>query len=224
MKKIITITAAMIISAFSAHAGVNMGVSGMVVDLNADGTETLKQSNGKTSKSHSKTLGAAEIFLELENSSGFAIGLAVIPLDAEIGSEFKSKVDEFMGTGAENADPDSRTVVNTATAKFSGHTTLYVTAPIKSSGFYVKAGYGQVDVKTTEQLETGAKYADDTINLYTVGLGFTKSLEGGFFARVEGAYTDYDTVSIKSTGSDAVSTVTGDIDTMAAKFTLGKSF
>ena len=51
-----------------------------------------------------------------------------------------------------------------------------------------------------------------------------RNLDNGMFARFEGSYSDYENIELKSTGSDAVSTISGDIETITARISIGKSF
>ena len=96
--------------------------------------------------------------------------------------------------------------------------------PLGSTGIYAKLGGGSVDVESTESLVTGAKYGDETVNFLTIGLGFERELDNGLFARFEGSFSDYDSIELKSTGSDAVSTINGDIETVNARISIGKAF
>ena len=44
------------------------------------------------------------------------------------------------------------------------------------------------------------------------------------FARIEGAYSDYEEIKLTSTGSDATSTISGELETISATVSIGKSF
>jgi len=216
MKKLLIITSTIFLYVISAQAGVNIGITGMAVDMTAKGSETLKTSSAVQNRTKSDTFGTPEIFIENERDSGVIIGLSVIPMDAEISSNSLSRTDELTA--------GSSTVTNKASAEFSGHSTLYLLLPINDSGLFGKVGIGRVDVKSTESLGTGAAYGDKVVNFKTIGLGYKKDLSDGMFARFEGSYSDYESIELKSTGSDAVSTIKGDIDTVNARFTIGKSF
>ena len=91
-------------------------------------------------------------------------------------------------------------------------------------GAYLKLGAGFVDVKSTESLVTGAAYGDEKVNFGTIGLGVERDLDNGMFTRIEGAYSDYQEIKLTSTGSDATSTISGEIETLTARITIGKSF
>ena len=215
MKKLLIITTSFLLCFNIANADFNMGVTGMLLDVEAEGTQTLKTTGTVAKKTHNDTAVAGEIFIE-KDIDGLKLGIAVIPFSAEVGSSLKNRTDKLTGgdvTGSQKASAD-----------FSMHTTLYAIIPLGTNGFYTKIGGGTVDVESTESLITGAKYGDQTVNFGTIGIGFERDLDNGMFARFEGSYSDYENVQLKSTGSDAVSTISGDIETITARVSIGKSF
>jgi hypothetical protein len=216
MKKILTILASTILLMSAANAQVSMGISGIYLDVEASGTETLKTTAVKSSKTHSDEAVAAEIFIEKQTAEGLSVGLAIIPMSAEVGSSSTQRTDKLT----------SGTVTGTqkASAEFSMHTTVYALVPMGSNGFYAKLGAGFVDVESTESFKTGASYGDETLNFATIGFGVNRDLANGTFVRAEAAFTDYEEFELKSTGSDAVSTINGDLETLSAKISIGKSF
>ena len=88
----------------------------------------------------------------------------------------------------------------------------------------MKLGYSEVTIETKENLGTGASYGNQDINGYTVGVGFKGVADSGMLLKVAAEYTDYDSVSFKSVGSDAVSTVVVEPETYALKLSLGYAF
>ena len=216
MKRILLMASSFLFCFSVANAEMSMGISGMFLDVDASGSQTLKQSGAKANKEHNDQAAAAEIFLEKKNDNGLTLGLAVIPFSAEVGSNSVSRTDKLTS--------GTTTGTNKASADFSMHTTFYALIPLGTEGVYAKIGAGFVEVDSTESLHTGAKYGDETVNFGTFGLGYERELANGAFARVEGSYADYETVELKSTGSDAVSTISGDIETYTARISIGKSF
>ena len=216
MKKILLLTTSFLFCFSIANAEMNMGISAMYLDVEASGKQTLKTTGTVANKTHNDEAIAAEIYVEKELDSGLTLGVAVIPGSAEVGSSSVSRTDKLTSgdvTGTQRASAD-----------FSMHTTIYALIPLGSNGLYAKLGAGSVDVESTESLVTGAKYGDQTANFGTIGLGFEKNLDNGMFARFEGSYSDYENIELKSTGSDAVSTISGDIETITARVSIGKSF
>ena len=216
MKKLTLLVSAFALMITVALAEVNLGVSAMYLDVEASGKQKLKTSNLEATKTHSDDAIAAELFLETVNSDGLVLGIAVIPGEAEIGSSSESRTDKLTS--------GTVTVTNKAAAEFSNHTTLYTNIPLRGSDAYVKLGFGFVNVKSTESLGTGAQYGDENVNFGTIGLGYNRTLDNGLFARVEGSYSSYEEISLNSTGSDAVSTITADLDVITARFSIGKTF
>jgi hypothetical protein len=216
MKKILLTLASTLMLMSLANAQVSMGVSGMLLDVEASGSQTLKTTGVKTSTTNSETALAAEIFLEKKTDRGFSLGVAVIPMSAEIGSKSVSKTDKLTS--------GTVTGQNKASAEFSMHTTVYALVPMGSNGMYAKIGAGTVSVDTTETLTTGAAYGNTDVTFATIGLGFNKDRDNGTFVRAEAAFTEYEDFKLESSGSDASSTISGDIETLSAKISIGKSF
>ena len=122
--------------------------------------------------------------------NGLKLGIAVIPIAAEVGSSSVTRTDKLKSgdvTGTQKAAAD-----------FSMHTTIYAILPLNDNGLYGKIGGGTVDVESTESLVTGAAYGDETVNFATIGVGLEKDLDNGGFIRFEGTYSDYENVELKS--------------------------
>ena len=215
MRKILVLMTSFLFLTFGAQAGVNIGISGIYLDIDTDGTETLKQNSVKTSKTHSETAAVGEIFIEAVNDSGIAFGVAVIPGEAELGSNSTTRTDKLTS--------GTSTVTQKAQAEISGHTTVYALFPVINENLYLKVGAGSVDVETNETLGTGAAYGNQSVNFATLSLGLQRDL-GGLFMRAEIGHTDYEEVHLKSTSSDAVSDIRGDISHTHGKISVGKSF
>ena len=221
MKKIaINFLAVLFISALSFTkafaAEWTMGVSGAIVDLQAEGTETEtgSQTAETTNASVSNMFGTASIFVEAKYDR-FAFGLDYIPMDADVSDATHTRTDtETSVTGTDTATSTSRT--QTAAAEVSDHMTLYANYYVNDS-FYLHLGYASVDVNTNESLDTGSKYGNVSINGIQYGAGFQLSDN----LRLEAAYTDYDDVSITSslarTGVTTNNKISADLDTTQLK-------
>ena len=86
-----------------------------------------------------------------------------------------------------------------------------------------------IDDNTKENLDTGSIYKNADVDGTLFGIGLHKATDSGFFYRVSGEFTDYDTINLTSTtAADATTTtlnkVKADIDTMAFKVSVGKAF
>ena len=101
--------------------------------------------------------------------------------------------------------------------------TIY--ALIKSDvGVYFKIGYTEVDVKTNENLGTGGKYGDTTLDGTIIGIGYNHELEDGMFVRAEGNLMDFNGVTLTNTEDSTKSIKAKDIEGYGARVSIGKSF
>ena len=108
-----------------------------------------------------------------------------------------------------------------AAAELSDHISVYADVMVNDN-LFVKVGAVEVDLETQENLATGSKYGDATLNGYMLGIGIKRETGTlGKFMKIEFVHTDYDDVSLTSTV--ARSDVTGnnkieaDLDTTALK-------
>lgn len=194
------------ITSLASAAEKRIGLSANFMDLETVGSETLRQSSNVTKASKDEDAVVPSIFVEVVNDSGLGIGLDYVPV-AELGS----------GTGQ---DDDAETSgANKASAELAAHVTVYLIAE-SSMGLYLKAGYAMADVDTTENLKTGDKYGNSDTTGTMVAIGYKYDL-GSAFVRADVSSTDYDEVSIKSTGG---STVKADVDATAVTLSIGKAF
>ena len=198
-----------------AIAGGAYGITAAVTEVDASGYEKLKSSGNKTTHSASESVTAPSVWLEFtDDDNGLTVGLDFIPASAEVGS------------GSNLGDDDAETSgTNTVTADFTNHITLYAEKTIGSGGFYIKGGVSKVTLETNDVVSTGAKYGDESLSAYRLGLGVKRDLGTSGIFKLELEYADYDSATFKSTGSDAVTTVElENLDTTALKFSVGKKF
>ena len=214
MKKILTIVTAILFVSASAYAEIRIGFSAAFTGLSTDGTETTKSSGEKNTGTKDEDVVVPSLFLEYSPQGILALGLDIVPGEAELGS----------GTGAN--DDNESSGANKASAELESHITAYVLLPIRDNGFYVKAGVAKATVNTTEVLATGTTYGNQDINGLLVGAGVHKQNDNGLFFRAEASFTDYEDVSITgSVDSDSVSNkVDADVDATAFRISLGKAF
>ena len=197
---------AALITTFASAVEKRIGVSAAYMMFSTDGSETLRQSSNVTNKSVDEEVLVPSIFFEVVGDSGYGLGVDYVPV-AELGS----------GTGD---DDDAETSgANKASAELASHVTVYALAQADNGGYF-KLGMAMADVDTTETLATGDTYGntDTTGIMVAVGRSVDK---GTHFIRGDLSYTDYDDVSITSTGG---SVVKADGDSVALTFSIGKSF
>tara|TARA_X000001036_G_C20508829_1_gene737140 strand:- start:170 stop:829 length:660 start_codon:yes stop_codon:yes gene_type:complete len=219
MKKLITAIFGFALISFSADAVERkIGFTAALTDFESSGTETMKSNSDKTSTDISETVIVPSLFLEISTDAGLGIGIDYVPVDAEIGNKSKTKVDIDTDDAADNGG------TNKASADVSGHSTIYLKIPVKAA--FLKVGYVEADIETTENLATGTTYGNKSVNGTMVSLGFDRDLENGTFIRAEVAYTDYDDITLTgSADTDGVSNkVDADVDATALRISVGKAF
>ena len=221
MKKIaINFLAVLFISALSFTkafaADYTFGVSGAMVNLQADGSET--ETGSQTAETHpasvSNTFATGSIFAEAQFGR-IAFGVDYIPMDADVSDKTHVRTDtETSVTGTDTATTTARS--QSAAAEVSDHITLYANYYFNDS-IYLHLGYASVDVSTNESLDTGSKYGNVNIDGIQYGLGI--QMTDNF--RLEASYTDYDDVSITSsvarTGVTTNNKISADLDTTQVK-------
>ncbi len=219
MKKIFLTAAAIIALPLAAFAGeTRIGFSAALSNFDISGTETTKSSGQKNSKDHTEFTVVPGLFIERANDAGFTFGFEFVPGEADLGSGSNARTDTDTDDAADTAG------TNKVSAEVSGHMTAYVLVPAKSG--FVRFGLIQADVDTTETLATGTKYGNASVNGMIFGVGYDKENDNGSFLRVEGTYTNYDDLTLQgSLDSDSVrNKVDADIDALALKLSVGKSF
>lgn len=219
MKKILIGTFTFLFISANAFAGVNVGISGAFTSFETDGTETTKSSGQKNKGSVDEEVIVPSVFLEYEAENGFALGIDIIPAEAELGS----------GTGSN--DDNQTSGANKASAELTSHNTIYALIPVGENGIYVKGGLARATIDTTEKLATGTKYGNEDVDGLMFGVGLQRDGDNGLFFRAEGTYTDYDDVKFNGSfngnavGDGAVrNVVDADIDALALRISVGKSF
>ena len=220
MKKILLSICAIMLITFSAHAEKRIGLSLAHTILDTSGTETTKSSGEKNNGSAEEDVLVPSLFFEIANSDGRALGFDIVAVD-----------NQELGSGTGSDDDAETSGANKASAELTGHYSIYGLAPIGSAGGYFKAGLAMATIDTTETLATGTKYGNEDVKGLLIGIGVNKEKDNGAFFRVEGTYTDYEDVTFLGTfngnaaGDSAVrNKIDADIDALALRISLGKSF
>ena len=233
IKKIIP-TALLLTSISSAALADNWNVGASASYANIDGTASDTQVNAagaRVAQDRGGRSGDADfpfgsIFVEyaktMNKDLDLIIGLDYVPFKAEIDSQSRS--DSSLEVG--NADGVSTTGVRKAKLELENYATLYLQPTFKVGGgtaVYGKVGYIHGDVKITgsNTATSSTINAKDTLKGYTVGLGVQHNINKNLFVRLEGNYTDHDTV----TATDSKNTTfTADSEIYAGKIAIGYSF
>ena len=204
MKKLNTILAAVgallmltVTSANSVEFKAGISANGMAAYANAK--ETIKGTGAHRTTNEEAVLATsfAGVFLELssEEMMGLGIGVSYAPDVVELDKETRviqnTSGDSGNDTGTQQISADIKDLAS-----------IYLTLPVGGNGAFVKAGYIQATMNTTESLATGSKYEDIDLTGTTIGGGYEGSLGDGMaFWRAEGSYQMWDDIS--ANGSEA---------------------
>ena len=220
--KIIKLMLVAVISSFLMILSSNalekrIGVAAGYTNVEGDGRETLKDSSKVASKTVDESTLIPSIFAEIASDNGLGLGIEHVPGTADINSSSRSRADDDAETNGGNK----------ASAEIDGLTSIYLIKTFES-GLFVKAGRTSTTVNTKEVLGTGSTYKNVDIDGMLLGLGMHKTNDSGFFYRLSGEYTNYDSLKLTSGVADAVTgtrnVIDADVDTMALKFSIGKAF
>ena len=205
----------------------NIGVSASYGNIDGTSGDTQNGPAGTVAQTRGAKTGDADfpfasIFLEyaktMDKDLDIILGLDYVPFKAEIDSK------SFADTSLEAGTTASGT--RKAKLELENYATLYLQPTYKIGGgtaVFAKAGYIHGDVKISgSNTATGSTInATDTLNGYVVGLGVQHNINKNVFVRLEGSYTDHDSV----TATDSKSTkFTADSEIIAGKLSIGYSF
>ena len=234
MKKItISFLSLFLVTLFTSNlsAGqVGVGVSGAFMNVSADGKETDLDGSADASvvtKSVDNDVFIGGLYLDYTFGNEFVIGIEGTPGSADVNDGALTRTDTVLSvTGTATTTAVSRAF--SANASVEDYFNVYFEYPI--GPVYVKAGMSQIDVITNEAVsENGASYGNTSLDGFNVGLGYKTQL-GPLTTRLAYEYTDFESLSITSTGATTTTSgdgnhrVTGDLDTWAVKLSLGYQF
>tara|TARA_A100001015_G_scaffold209366_1_gene234383 strand:- start:161 stop:826 length:666 start_codon:yes stop_codon:yes gene_type:complete len=221
MKKIlIGLLVSFALTGVSYAGSYGIGVTGSLAGVHADGTEADKDG---TSDSSVRTATASEtaiipsLFGEYSWDNGFTVGLDYVLGTANVNSKKITRTDD----SAESAQDGDRS----AQAEIENVTTIYVEVPVHA-GLYLKGGFVQMDVNTleTDTVTTAGSYGNSSVDGTVLGFGYRNSFGTNGFYKVEGTFTEMDTVTFNSTTTDKGNKITADLDVTKATFAIGYNF
>ena len=225
MKKL-TIAILMLLTSFSivsAEIGVRIGGSVEVGEFSTSGFEKEGDETSET-KTEEGFVGLGSYFIE--GQLGFlpgplkriSIGYSTVPHKLSTGTANRNATDN----GAKAGLGVDKLVTNAISAEISNYDTLYATVNI-TDWLFVKYGTLDMDVKTTEDLDTGSEYGNFTTSGTVWGVGLHHQTDSGFFGRVEWNDTEIDGKSLTSTNADNTVTLK-EMTGTTAKVSFGKAF
>lgn len=236
MKKLfITILASFLLSSSAFAASFNIGATGALMTVEANGTETTgagASGAANTNKSGNITnedVGIASFFAEYASDFyGLTLGVEVTPGAADVSKNIKSRTDtEASKTGTQSTGTAGRQF--RAQAEVENLQQVYLEVPLYKA-LFVRAGMASVDVNTTEIASgNGGSYGNKTLDGTSFGVGF----KGNYSANENIGFklfyeeTDFDTLNLTSTGNSVAAetnSIKADLDTQALKFAVSYNF
>ena len=230
MKKFLIATAVLLGSISLANAEqFRVGISVMGAGFEADGAKEIfsgdHSSNTTSTKVTKDTASEKEnaegafalgsIFAEFQANDQLSVGVSYVPHSSD--SEEAQNV-QNQEVGAFTAEATNKVKVS-----FEDLITVYALANLNEN-VYLKAGIMQVDLITEENLGTGGAYGNDTLDGYTIALGYNMDLADGMFVRAEAAYLEIDGTTLTNTNDSNKSVSADGITGYGAAVSVGKSF
>ena len=225
MKKL-TIAILMLLTSFSivsAEIGIRIGGSIEVGEFETSGFEN---ENGEVSETKKEQgfVGLGSYFIE--GQLGFlpgplkriSIGYSTVPHKLSTGTSSRT-TNDLGAAAAVSAFPQAD---NAISAEISNYDTVYATVNL-TDWLFVKYGTLDMDVKTTENLDTGSEYGNFSTSGTVWGVGLHHQTDTGFFGRVEWNDTEIDGKTLTSTNADNSVTLK-EMTGTTAKVSFGKAF
>ena len=157
------------------------------------------------------------VFAEFAANDQISIGLNYVPHSSD--SEEAENIQNLGGTTYNH----TAQATNKVKVSFEDLTTVYALAKLNDN-VYAKAGLVQVDLVTEENLGTGGAYGNDTLEGYTIALGYNMNLNDGMFVRGEAAYMEIDGTTLTNQNDSTKSVSADGITGMGVQVSVGKSF
>ena len=225
MKKILIGLFASLFLSSAAFAGqYGIGVTGSFASISAEGTEADKDGTADTSTrkgTASHDVIVPSLFAEYTMDNGFTFGYDYTLGSADVNSSAITRTDATTDANEDTQDDGDRT----AQAEIENVMSFYIEAPLHA-GLYAKGGYVQMDVNTTESETVAgtATYGNEQVSGLVYGLGYRNSFGDNGFYKIEGTYTDMDSMTFNSSETTKGNKITADLDVTKATFAIGYNF
>jgi len=225
MKKL-TLAFLLLLASFSmvsAEIGLKLGLSAQLGEFETSGFETEDDEVSLTKK-ESGFVGLGSYFIE--QNLGFlpgplariSLGYSHVPHDLKTGTSSAQRTD--LKAAATAGVPDIST--NAISAELSNYDTTYISVNA-FDWLYVKFGTVTMDVKTTEDLETGSAYPNTSLSGDVIGVGIHHQNDSGFFGRVEWLDTDIGGTTLTADNTDNSVTLKN-LSGTTVQLSFGKAF
>ncbi|MDA9180685.1 hypothetical protein N9O04_00155 [Pelagibacteraceae bacterium] len=219
-KILIAIITSMLISSAAIAGQYGIGVTGSFAAVSADGSEADKDGTADTSVRNAEASEKGivpSVFLEYTFDSGFTLGYDYTIGSADVNSKKITRTDD---SSEANQDGD-----RSAEAEIDNVMAIYAEVPLHA-GLYAKGGFVQMDVNTKDTFSgtlSGA-YGNETVDGMMYGLGYKNSFGSNGFYKIEGTFTDMDSMTFQSSTTDKGNKVTADLDVTKATLAVGYNF
>ena len=213
-----TITGAFEVPTFA----VGVGLTG--ASVHTRGTETDPEGTKETKKIYdSAAVEYVTVFgearFDIIDRFGVTLGLSMIPGKSQFVAETKPDSDLTSKAGGTN------TGTSTVKGTMKNHMTIYIQPTVRLTdvfSVYLKAGASRMDVEADADLVTSTNFnKTESSNGTHIGVGVMADIANGFFIRVEGNASDYDSVSYTTADSTVAK---AEIDAENVSLLVGKSF
>jgi len=228
-KKLFATVVAIMFSTAALAGSFGVGVSGSLLNVQGSGEEKVAgvvDTNAENKANTSNDAYVGSVFAEytFDGYGGFTFGVSHLPGSADVNPSTLQRKDiqtSVEGTAAEV----TTAITRKAQASVENHMTYYAELPIHA-GLYVKAGLVTMDVNTEESV-AASKYANTEVDGDLWGIGYKNDTSGNWYYKVEATHTEFDTITLKSTGNatnSTANTIVADLDVTQATFALGYHF
>ena len=229
MKKILIAITVLLGSISLANAEqFRVGISVMGAGFEADGAKEIFSGDHSSNTTSTKVtkdsasekenaegaFALGSVFAEVQANDQISFGVSYVPHSSD--SEETENI-QNMGTSF------TAQATNKVKVSFEDLVTVYALANLNEN-FFLKAGYMQVDLITEENLGSGGAYGNDTLDGYTIGLGYNMDLADGMFVRAEAAYMEINGTTLTNTNDSTKSVSADGITGYGAAVSVGKSF
>ena len=216
-----TVSGAFEVPGYNGFA-VGVGLTG--ASLHTKGTETdaegtIHAGNVKDSKAVEYASIFGEVRFTVADRLGLTLGASIIPGEAEFVKESKPDTDLTSTSGGLSSGTSK------VTGQISGFTKVYIQPTVRVTdvfSVYLTAGLSTMDIEGNATLVTSTDFNKTIASDGThFGVGVMADLANGFFVKVEGNASDYDSVTFTTADS---TTAKADMDEESVSLLLGKAF
>ena len=234
MKTLNTILAAVgallmlsVTSANSLEFKAGVSANGMAAYANAE--ERLKGNPQQRITNEEAILATsfASAFVEIssDEAMGLGIGISYAPEVVDLEKETRT-IQDTSGQGSSINDTGDQII----DGKVQDLASIYLTMPVGDTGAYVKAGWIQATLITSENLATGSKYEDIDLTGTQIGGGVEGSLGDMAFWRAEGTMQMWEDISASGSESNNGTTetsknkITAELGSVTGTLSVGMKF